>query len=77
MKNMLALGRRARVVPWLPRCAGEWPRRSSTLLASGLVLVMMSPPPLGITPSALKHGATYFTVMHQNLNALRHALGCR
>jgi zinc transport system substrate-binding protein len=30
----------------------------------------------GLTPNAQKHGATYFTVMRANLNALRNALGC-
>jgi zinc transport system substrate-binding protein len=31
----------------------------------------------GLTPDEAKHGASYVTVMQQNLQALRQALGCR
>jgi zinc transport system substrate-binding protein len=53
------------------------PKLAQTVAREAHVKTAVLDPIEGITPSALKHGATYFTVMRQNLTALRQALGCR
>jgi zinc transport system substrate-binding protein len=52
------------------------PKLAQTVAREAHVKTAVLDPIEGIAPNALKHGATYFTVMHANLTALRQALGC-
>jgi zinc transport system substrate-binding protein len=52
------------------------PKLAQTVAREAHVRTAVLDPIEGITPDALKRGATYFTVMRQNLDALRGALGC-
>ena len=52
------------------------PKLAQTVAREAHVKTAVLDPIEGITPDALKHGATYFTVMHTNLAALRLALAC-
>jgi zinc transport system substrate-binding protein len=53
------------------------PKLAQTVAREANAKTAVLDPIEGITPDALKHGATYFTVMSSNLAALRLALGCR
>jgi zinc transport system substrate-binding protein len=53
------------------------PKLAQTVAREAHVKAAVLDPIEGLTPNASKHGATYFTVMHQNLTALRAALVCR
>ena len=52
------------------------PRLAETVAREAHVKTAVLDPIEGLTPEALKRGATYFTVMRANLAALRSALGC-
>jgi zinc transport system substrate-binding protein len=52
------------------------PKLAQTVAREAHVKTAVLDPIEGITPNALTHGATYFTVMRANLAALRLALGC-
>jgi zinc transport system substrate-binding protein len=52
------------------------PKLAQTVAREANAKTAVLDPIEGITPSALKHGADYFTVMRSNLAALRLALGC-
>jgi zinc transport system substrate-binding protein len=53
------------------------PRLSETVAREAGADTAVLDPIEGLTPTAAKRGASYFTVMRQNLDALRKALQCR
>jgi zinc transport system substrate-binding protein len=53
------------------------PKLAETVAREAHVKAAVLDPIEGLTPDAIAHGATYFTVMRSNLQALRSALGCR
>jgi zinc transport system substrate-binding protein len=53
------------------------PKLAETVARDAHVETGVLDPIEGLTPDAISHGATYFTVMWANLRALRAALGCR
>ena len=53
------------------------PKLAQTVAREAHVKAAVLDPIEGLTPDAVSHGATYFTVMQANLRALRAALGCR
>ncbi len=53
------------------------PKLAHTVAREAHVGTAVLDPIEGLTPDAVRHGATYFTVMRANLAALRSALGCR
>ncbi len=52
------------------------PKLAETVAREAHVRAAVLDPLEGLTPDAVKHGATYFSVMGTNLTALRTALGC-
>lgn len=52
------------------------PKLAETVARDAHVKTAVLDPIEGLTPDAVKRGATYFTVMRANLAALRRALGC-
>ena len=52
------------------------PKLAQTVARNAHVTTAVLDPIEGLTPDAVEHGATYFTVMRANLAALRSALGC-
>ena len=52
------------------------PKLAETVARNAHVKTAVLDPIEGLTPDAVEHGATYFTVMRANLVALRLALGC-
>jgi zinc transport system substrate-binding protein len=53
------------------------PKLAQTVAREAGVGTAVLDPIEGLTPSEASHGATYFTLMRQNLVALREELGCR
>jgi zinc transport system substrate-binding protein len=53
------------------------PKLAETVARDAHVQTAVLDPLEGLTPDAVKGGATYFTVMRENLRALQLALGCR
>jgi len=53
------------------------PKLAQTVAREAHVTTAVLDPIEGLTPDALKTGATYFTVMGRNLAALRRSLGCK
>jgi zinc transport system substrate-binding protein len=53
------------------------PKLAETVARNAHVETAVLDPIEGLTPDAISHGATYFSVMLANLRALRAALGCR
>ena len=53
------------------------PRLAQTIAREAGVQTAVLDPIEGLTPSEAAHGATYLSLMHQNLTALRQELGCR
>jgi zinc transport system substrate-binding protein len=53
------------------------PKLARTVARDAHVETAVLDPIEGLTPAAIVRGATYFTVMRENLRALRAALGCR
>jgi zinc transport system substrate-binding protein len=53
------------------------PKLAQTVAREAGVGTAVLDPIEGLTPAEASHGATYFTLMRQNLVALREELGCR
>ena len=76
LRNLIELVRREHVTTvFFERLVS--PRLAETVARDAGAKAAVLDPIEGLTPSEQSHGATYLTLMRQNLHELRKALGCR